>query len=89
MTKTHILQHIFFSWLSWISHLYQPVPIIKVIFTLFSVSYGLFLWNVSHTSINENPALAVFSIVNVWGAVVINCPDCLSGTNVNKTFGGC
>ena len=28
--------------------------------------------------------LVVFSIVNESDTIVINCPNCLSGTNVNK-----
>ena len=28
---------------------------------------------------NENSALVVFNIVNVWGAIVINWSNCLSG----------
>ena len=28
-------------------------------------------------------------MVNELGAIVINCPNCLSGTKVNKTFDAC
>ena len=28
-----------------------------------------------------NPVFAVFSIVNEWGDILINCPNCLFGTN--------
>ena len=32
---------------------------------------------------NENSALAVFNIVNVWGAIVINWSNCLSDDYIN------
>ena len=31
-------------------------------------------------------ALVVFSIVNKWGEIVINWPNCLLGTKVNNTL---
>ena len=60
-----------------------------MIFTLSSISNGLLFWSVNHTSINENSALVVFSIVNEWGAIVINGTNCLSDTKVNETFDAC
>ena len=38
---------------------------------------------------NENSATVVFNVVNIWGTIVINCPNCLVGTNVNKTYDAC
>ena len=37
-------------------------------------------------SINENYVLTVFNIINEFGKIVINCPNCLFGKNVNITF---
>ena len=34
-------------------------------------------------------ALVVFNVVNKWGAIVINCLNCLSGTKVNNTLDAC
>ena len=36
-----------------------------------------------------NSALVVFSIVNKWGEIVINWPNCLLGTKVNNTLDAC
>ena len=55
-------------------------------FTLSSISSDQLFWSVNHASINESSELAVFSIANNWGAMVTNCQNYLSGTNVNKTF---
>ena len=35
---------------------------------------------------NGNSELVVFSIVNEWGEIVINWPNCLLGTKVNNTL---
>ena len=36
-----------------------------------------------------NSALVVFSIVNKWGELVVNLPNCLLGTKVNNTLDAC
>ena len=40
-----------------------------------------------------NSALVVLNIVNEWmnewSVIMSNCPNCLSGTNVSKTFDAC
>ena len=58
-------------------------------FTLSSISSGMLFWSVNHTLMDWNSALAVFKIVNEWGATGINWSNCLSGTEVKKTFDSC
>ena len=36
-----------------------------------------------------NSVLVVFSIVNEWGEIVINWPNCLLGTKVNNILDTC
>ena len=69
--------------------LYDVYPIISVIFTLSSISSGLLFWSVNHNWIDCNPALVVFSIVNKWGKIEINWPNCLLGTKVNNSLDAC
>ena len=57
-----------------------------VIFISSSISNGLLFCFVNQTSMDWNPALVVFNIVNEWGAIVINWPNCLLGTKVNNTL---
>ena len=38
---------------------------------------------------DENCVFFVFSIVNEWGATLINWPNCLFGTKVNDTLDLC
>ena len=39
--------------------------------------------------INENSVLMVFSIIHECGEILIDCPNCLCGTNRNTTFYAC
>ena len=71
------------------SHFYKVYSIIGVIFTLFSISSGLLSLSVNHNSTDWNSALVVFSIINEWGEIVINWPNCLLGTKVNNTLDAC
>ena len=64
-------------------------PVTNVIFTLSSISRGLLFLSVNHTSINENYVFMIFSIINGCGEILINCLNCLSGTNINNTFDAC
>ena len=57
--------------------------------TLSSISSGLLNWSINQTSIKENCVLIVFIIVKDCGNILINCPNCLFGTKVNKTFEVC
>ena len=34
-------------------------------------------------------ALVIFNVVNKWGAIVINCANCLSSTKVNDALDAC
>ena len=61
-------------------------PIISVKLTLFSISSALLDWSVNQISIEENSVLTVFFIVREGGEIFINCPNCLFGTKLNKTF---
>ena len=54
--------------------------------TLSSGSCALLAWSVNQTSAEENSVLTVFIIVKECGEILINCPDCLFGRKVNKTF---
>ena len=56
-------------WLKWMSHLHWPVPVIRVIFTLSSISSSLLFWSVNYTSMDQHDALVVFIIFNEWGAI--------------------
>ena len=35
---------------------------------------------------DENSVFVAFSVVNKWGARVINWPNCFFGTKTNNTF---
>ena len=37
----------------------------------------------------ENSAFKVFIIIGEFGSTVINYPNCVFGTNVNKTLDAC
>ena len=53
---------------------------------LSSILSALLTWYVNQTSTKENSVLTVFIIVKECGEVFINCPNCLFGTKLNKTF---
>ena len=36
-----------------------------------------------------NFVFVIFNIVNEWGAIVVNCPNCLFYTKVNNTLDTC
>ena len=38
---------------------------------------------------DEDTVFAMSSIVNEWGAIVINFPNCLFDAKVNNTLNGC
>ena len=57
--------------------------------TLSSISSALLAWFVNQTSTKENSVLIVFIIVKECGEIFINCPNCLCGTKLNKTFDVC
>ena len=76
-------------WFSWTSYFYNIYPIIGVISTLSSISIGLLFWSVTPASMDENSVFVVFSIVNEWGDILINCLNCLAGTKVNSTLDNC
>ena len=57
--------------------------------TLSSISSALLTWFVNQTSTEENSVLTVFIIVKECGETFINCPNCLFGTKLNKTFDVC
>ena len=57
--------------------------------TLSSISSALLTWSVNQTSTKENSVLTVFIIVKECGEIFINCPNCLFGTKLNKTFDEC
>ena len=56
---------------------------------LSSISSGLQTWSVNQTSTKENSVLIVFIIVKECGNILINFPNCLLETKVNKTFEVC
>ena len=62
---------------------------INVKSTLSSISSSLLTWSVIQTSREENSVLTEFIIVKECGEIFINCPNCLFGTKVNKTFDVC
>ena len=72
-----------------ISHFHNIYPIISVILTLSSISSCLQFWSVNHSSIDENSVFVVFSIVNEWGAIVIDWPNWLFDTKVNNILDAC
>ena len=37
----------------------------------------------------ENSVFVAFSIINEWGDILINCPNCLFGTKGNNTLDPC
>ena len=77
------------SWFYWVSHFYDVWPIISIKLTLSSISSALLVRSVNQTSTEENSVLTVFIIVKECGEIFINCPNCLFGTKVNKTFDVC
>ena len=62
---------------------------ISVKLTLSSISSALLAWSVNQNSTEENSVLTVLIIVKECGEIVINCPNCLFGTEVNKIFDMC
>ena len=62
---------------------------ISVKLTLSSISSALTTWAVNQTLTKENSVLIVFIIVEECGDILINCPNCLFGTKVNKTLEMC
>ena len=62
---------------------------ISVKLKLSSIWSTLLTWSVNQTVIEENSALTEFIIVKECGEIFINCPNCLFGTKVNKTFEIC
>ena len=46
-------------------------------------------WSVNQTSTEENSVLTEFIIAKECGEIFNNGPNCLFGTNVNKTFDVC
>ena len=62
---------------------------ISVELILSSISVALLTWSLNETSTEENSVLTVFIIVKKCGEIFINRPNCLFGTNVNRTFDVC
>ena len=62
---------------------------ISVKLKLSSIWSTLLTWSVNQTLIEENSVLTEFIIVKECGEIFINCPNCLFGTKVNKTFEIC
>ena len=60
-----------------------------MIFILSSISRGLELWSLNHTSIYENFELKVFKSVKFPDEISTNWPKDLLGPNVYKTLGFC
>ena len=56
---------------------------------LSSISSGSIFWSVNQTSVDENSVFVVFSIINECGGILINCPNCLFGKDVNNAFEDC
>ena len=77
------------SWFCWIYHFCNVYPIIKVKLTLSSISSALLAWSVNQTSKEKNSVLTVFITVKENSEIFINCPNCLFGTKLNKTFDVC
>ena len=50
-------------------------------FILSSISSGLELWSVSHSSIYKNSELKVFKNIKFFGEILSNWPNDLLGTN--------
>ena len=61
----------------------------KVMFILSSVSNGLKLWSVNHSSIYENFELNVFLRIKFLGEISNNWPSDILGINVYKTLESC
>ena len=55
-------------------------------FILSSISSGLELWSVSHSSIYKNSELKVFKNIKVFGEISSNWPNDLSGTNYKQDY---
>ena len=62
---------------------------ISVELILSSISVALLTWSLNETSTEKNSVLTVFIIVKKCGEIFINCPNCLFGTKLNKTFDVC
>ena len=58
-------------------------------FILSSVSSGLELWSVNHTSIYEDPESKVFKNIKCLGEISNNWPSDLLATNIYKTLESC
>ena len=58
-------------------------------FVLSSISSGLEIWSVSHTSIYKNWESKVFKNINVLGEISNNWPNVSLGTNIYKTLVFC
>ena len=58
-------------------------------FVLSSISSGLKLWSVNHTSIYENFDSKVFKNLNFLGEISDNWPNDLLETNIYKTVEFC
>ena len=56
---------------------------------LSSISSALLIWSVNQTLAREISVLIVFIIVKECGEIFINCPNCVFGKKVNKTFDVC
>ena len=50
------------------------------------MSIALLTWSLNQTLTKKNSVLIVFIIVKECGKIFINCPNCVFGTKVNKTF---
>ena len=57
--------------------------------TLSSISGALLNWSVNQMSTKENSVLIVFIIVKDRCELLINCPNSLFETKLNKTFEVC
>ena len=55
-------------------------------FILPSISSGVELWSVNHTSVCENSELKVFKNIKSLGEISNNWTSDLFGTNLCKTF---
>ena len=60
-----------------------------MIFNLSSISRGLEVWSVNHTSIYENSESNVFENIKFLGEIPNNWPNALLETNVYKTLEFC
>ena len=55
-------------------------------FILSSISSGLELWSVSHSSIYKNSELKVFKNIKFFGEILSNWPNDLLGTNCIQDY---